>query len=113
MFPVYLRFRSAFMIFFTSCYASCDCFLLGGILVVRFLQVGDGSLCAWRCCFLWTMTGIEQLSFSISVTSSGVQYFNKLDNTERPEEGGGQEGMAEMMQTSGTRKRTRRPPGGR
>ena len=43
IFPVLLRFRSAFMIFFTSCYASCDCFLLGGILVVKFLQVGDGS----------------------------------------------------------------------
>jgi len=39
-------------------------------------MLGDGSLCAWRCCFLWTMTGIKQLSFSITITSSGVQYCN-------------------------------------
>jgi hypothetical protein len=52
------------------------CFLFG-VLVVRFLQVGDGSVCAWRYCFLQSFDNNDwyrTAALSITVTSPGVQY---------------------------------------
>jgi hypothetical protein len=55
------------------------CFLFGGVLVVRFLQVGGGSVSAWRYCFLQSFDNNDRFrtaELSITVTSPGVQYCN-------------------------------------